>query len=454
MKIFNTLSKRKETFVPQDPDRVTMYVCGPTVYNYAHIGNARPAVVFDTLRRLLRHHYPNVIYARNITDVDDKIMKAAEESGEPIAAITQRFTQIYHEDTAALGVLPPDIEPRATEHIDPMIGMIQTLVDSGNAYVAEGHVLFSVESFSDYGELSRRSLEDMQAGARVEVADYKRHPADFVLWKPSTDEQIGWDSPWGRGRPGWHLECSVMAAEHLGKVIDIHGGGIDLVFPHHENELAQSRCAHGNDSLARYWMHNGFLTIDEDKMSKSLNNFLTINELLKTWPGEALRLTLLSAHYRQPLDWSEKGVEQSISTLDRVYRALNRLKDVETEACPPDDLVAALDDDLNTPAAMSVVAQWVNRANTAESNVDKKAARSALLGAGNLLGLFQADPQEWLKRGAGEIDAAWVDEQLKKRNAARTARDFATADAIRDKLSSLGIVIEDGPDGAAWRMDR
>ena len=245
-----------------------------------------------------------------------------------------------------------------------------------------------------------------------------------------------------------------MAAEHLGKVIDIHGGGIDLVFPHHENELAQSRCAHGNDSLARYWMHNGFLTIDEDKMSKSLNNFLTINELLKTWPGEALRLTLLSAHYRQPLDWSEKGVEQSISTLDRVYRALNRLKDVETEACPPDDLVAALDDDLNTPAAMSVVAQWVNRANTAESNVDKKAARSALLGAGNLLGLFQADPQEWLKRGAGEIDAAWVDEQLKKRNAARTARDFATADAIRDKLSSLGIVIEDGPDGAAWRMDR
>ena len=454
MKIFNTLTKRKETFVPMDPDRVTMYVCGPTVYNYAHIGNARPAVVFDTLRRLLQHHYPNVVYARNITDIDDKIMKAAEESGDPIAAITQRFTQIYHEDTAGLGVLPPDIEPRATEHVEPMITMIQTLIDNGHAYESDGHVLFSVESFAEYGELSRRTLEEMQAGARVEVADYKRHPADFILWKPSTEGQIGWESPWGRGRPGWHLECSVMAAQHLGETIDIHGGGIDLVFPHHENEIAQSRCAHGSETLARYWMHNGFLTIDADKMSKSLGNFLTINELLKIWPGEALRLTLLSAHYRQPLDWSEAAVEQSINTLDRVYRALDRVSTVDAEPCPPDELVAALDDDLNTPAAMSVVAQWVNRANTAESDDEKKAARAALLGAGSLLGLFQADPQEWLKRGSDEIDPDWVSEQLEKRQQARTARDFSLADEIRDNLASLGIVIEDGPDGATWRMDR
>ncbi|MEX0606588.1 MAG: cysteine--tRNA ligase, partial [Halofilum sp. (in: g-proteobacteria)] len=315
--LHNTLTHQRETFVPRDPERVTMYVCGPTVYNLVHIGNARPVVVFDVLFRLLRTLYPNVVYARNITDVDDKINAAAKEGNEPIGALAARYAQAFHEDVAALGTLPPTVEPRATEHIEPMIRMIESLIASSHAYEAEGHVLFHVQSMDDYGQLSGRQREDMIAGARVEIAPYKRDPADFVLWKPSSDDLPGWESPWGRGRPGWHLECSVMAESHLGETIDIHGGGQDLIFPHHENEIAQSRCAHGGADLARYWLHNGYITIEGEKMSKSEGNFFTLRDLLAKYPGEVIRFALLAGHYRQPLDWSREGIEQARAAVDR-----------------------------------------------------------------------------------------------------------------------------------------
>ena len=456
VKLYNTLTRQKEEFVPGDPDCITMYVCGPTVYNYAHIGNARPVVVFDLLYRLLRRRFPKVIYARNITDVDDKIIEASRQSGESIDQITERYTRAYDEDTAALGALPPDLKPRATDHMTPMIEMIQTLIDSGNAYEADGHVLFDVTAYEDYGKLSKRTLKELLAGARVDVAPYKRNPGDFVLWKPSNEDQPGWESPWGLGRPGWHIECSAMAAAHLGKTIDIHGGGIDLVFPHHENELAQSQCAHG-ETFVRYWMHNGFLTMDKDKMSKSLGNVLTIHELREVIPGEVLRLVLMSAHYRQPLDWSDDTVAQQRERLDRMYRALRDLGDVQADenAEPSGELMAALEDDLNTPLALSVLASLINRANAASDEAERRELKGTILASAEMLGLLQEDPDHWLQGASRhDLDTDEIEQLIAQRNQARKDRDFATADQIRDQLAEKGVIIEDGPDGTRWRFDR
>ncbi|NRB72612.1 MAG: cysteine--tRNA ligase, partial [Xanthomonadales bacterium] len=356
IRLYNTLSRSKEVFEPLDPERVTLYACGPTVYNYAHIGNARPAVIFELLARVLARRFKEVVYARNITDVDDKINASAAAENVPIEVISGRYTQAYHDDMGALGVRLPTIEPLATEHIPQMISMIERLIASGHAYAAEGHVLFAIDSYAAYGALSRRTMDDMVAGARVEVAPYKRNAGDFVLWKPSVDPQPGWDSPWGWGRPGWHLECSAMAAEHLGETIDIHGGGQDLVFPHHENEIAQSVCVHGGKPFARYWMHNGFVTVDKEKMSKSLGNTMIVHELIQHFPGEALRYVLLSAHYRQPLDWSEQAIQQAQRTLDRMYAvlrdALSTVPDLQASE-PGAAFIAALEDDLATPDALA-----------------------------------------------------------------------------------------------------
>ena len=450
--LYNSLTRRTEPFVPLDPERVTMYLCGPTVYNYVHIGNARGPVVFDVLARLLRRHYPGVVYARNITDVEDKINAAALSEGVPISTITARYARAYRSDMAGLGIAAPDLEPRATAHIDEIIAMSQTLIAEGHAYAAEGHVLFDVASYPDYGALSGRDTEELIAGARVEVAPYKKNPADFVLWKPSTPELAGWDSPWGRGRPGWHIECSAMCAAQLGETIDIHAGGIDLLFPHHENEIAQSTCAHGGKTFARWWMHNGMLTFDGRKMSKSLGNVLLVHELLKTHPPEALRLRLLSGHYRQPLDWSETAISQSISTLDGWYRVLRDLHtvDVAVGALPvPERVEAALCDDLNTPQALAELAVLADAARQSGS----AAAKAALLGGGALLGLLQQDPEAWFKRGGEQdTDVARIEALLEERRAARGARDFKRADAIRDELAGIGIAIEDGPQGTRWSI--
>ena len=459
--LYNTLTRRKEVFEPLDPARVTMYVCGPTVYNYAHIGNARPPVVFDVLFRLLRHLYPEreIVYARNITDIDDKIMAAAEAAGVPIEEITDRYTRAYQEDTGDLNVSVPSLQPCATEHVAEMITMTETLIDAGHAYAADGHVLFDVTSYADYGRLSGRTLDDMIAGARVEVASYKRHPGDFVLWKPSTADQPGWDSPWGRGRPGWHLECSVMAEKHLGETIDIHGGGTDLVFPHHENEIAQSVCAHGGRTFARYWLHNGFLTIDAEKMSKSLGNVLTIHELRQRYPGEVLRMALLSAHYRQPIDWSEETVAQAQSALDRMYRCRHELRDIDSGAAePPRALIDALSDDLNTPMALSVVHDLVSRVNRGGNPQELAKIKAQLTACGELLGILQADPEAWLQgrvgAAAGDLDTAAIEALVARRADAKAARDYAAADRIRDELAAGGVVLEDGAEGTRWRIER
>jgi len=453
IQIYNTLTRQKEAFVPLDPERVTMYACGPTVYSYAHIGNARPAVVFDLFHRVLSRRFPKVVYARNITDVDDKINAAAAEQGVAIDTITNRFADIYHQDMAALGVGQPTIEPRATDHIAEIIAMIGRLVDRGCAYAAEGHVLFSIESAGDYGQLSRRDMREMIAGARVEVAPYKKHPGDFVLWKPSDASQPGWDSPWGRGRPGWHIECSAMSAAHLGEVIDIHAGGQDLIFPHHENEIAQSRCAHGTEHFARYWMHNGFVTVDKRKMSKSLGNTLIVHELLERWPGEVLRYLLLSAHYRQPLDWSEAALEQAQNTLDRLYGLLRDQAPADVRLEPEPSLVAALEDDLNTPTALAELNTLARRVSQAGPD-DRPRLAARLKATAGLLGLLQADPEAWFKQGAGDtqVDASEIEALIERRNGARKSRDFATADRIRDELAERGVELEDGPDGTRWRV--
>ena len=430
-----------------------MYVCGPTVYDFAHLGNARPVVVFDTLYRLLKRHYPKVTYVRNITDVDDKIMAKAKESGEPIDSITQRTTQAYHEDMAALNALSPDIEPRCTRHIPQMIAMTETLIAKGHAYAAEGHVLFNVPSMKNYGELSRRSRDELIAGARVDVAPYKKDPADFVLWKPSTPEQVGWDSPWGRGRPGWHIECSAMAKEHLGTVFDIHGGGLDLIFPHHENEIAQSRCAHDGTPLAKYWMHNGFLTINSDKMSKSLGNFFTVRQLLSKAPGEALRLALLSAHYRQPLDFSEEALEKAKATLDRWYGALRSTAGVQaTKVKPPEAFEKALLDDLNTPEAIAYVHGLVTELNSAGTPGEQAPLKSQLLACGEALGLLRQNAEVWFKgsAGSGPSDAE-IEAQIKARVDAKKAKNFKEADRIRDELLAKGVLLEDSAAGTTWR---
>jgi cysteinyl-tRNA synthetase len=452
--LHNTLTREKQAFEPLDPKNVRMYVCGPTVYDYAHIGNARPLVVFDVLARLLRHTYgkDRVTYVRNITDIEDKIMDAARKNGETIEQVTRRTTQWYHDDMGALGAVPPDKEPRATEYVPQMIAMIAKLESLGHAYAAEGHVLFNVPSMEDYGRLSKRSLDDLIAGARVEVAPYKKHPADFVLWKPSASDQPGWDSPWGRGRPGWHIECSAMSGEILGEVFDIHGGGLDLIFPHHENEIAQSRCAHGTPVMARYWLHNGFVQVNGTKMSKSLGNYFTVHELLEEGHrGEAIRLALLTAHYRQPIDITRDGLKEAKATLDRMYTALARA-DVDAEPKPTDHILAALADDINTPLALSEMHDLVSRLNKAESKDDQRALKSALLGAGKLVGLLEQPPAAWFQEaGGGALDATAIERQIEARRAARKAKDFAAADRIRKELAEAGIVLEDGPQGTTWK---
>ncbi|MFO1474086.1 MAG: cysteine--tRNA ligase [Lysobacterales bacterium] len=454
MRLYNTLTRRVEPFAPLDPASPTMYLCGPTVYNYVHIGNARGPVVFGVLAAALRRRFGGLRYARNITDVDDKINAAAKEQGLPIAAITDRFAAAYREDMAALGVageFAPDMEPEATKHIARIVAMIERLVADGHAYAAEGHVLFAVASFAGYGKLSRRDPEDMLAGARVEVAPYKRDPGDFVLWKPSDETLPGWDSPWGRGRPGWHIECSAMAEAHLGDTIDIHAGGVDLQFPHHENEVAQSECAHGGEPFARWWLHNGMLNFGGAKMAKSVGNIQRVHELVREHPPEALRYALLSAHYRQPLEWSDGLIEQSVRTLDRLYGTLRDLADIEASPVIPDGIEAALDDDLNTPQALAEISRLAGEARKATSATDKIALKSQLLGAGLALGLLQQDPAAWFARGASNDDDARIQALVDERNAAKKARDFARADAIRDQLAAEGVLLEDTPQGVRWK---
>jgi cysteinyl-tRNA synthetase len=433
IRLYDTLAREKRVFEPADPARVTMYVCGPTVYNRAHIGNARPAVVFDVLARLLRHVYgpDKVVYARNVTDVDDKIINAAREEGVDPAVIAERYERFYLEDMGALGVAAPDLAPHATDNIAEMIAMTERLLALGHAYEADGHVLFHVPSDPDYGALGRRDRDAMIAGARVEIASYKKDPADFVLWKPSPDGMIGWDSPWGRGRPGWHIECSAMIERHLGQSIDIHGGGLDLIFPHHENEIAQSRCAHGGAPLARHWLHNGFLSMaGSEKMSKSLGNVVTVADLLtQGHKGEVLRLALLSAHYRQPLEWSDQLIAQSKATLDRLYRAAGDQQAGEIDAV----VVEALADDLNTPLALSRL-----------SAIADPASLRASAGLFGLLGQTQA---AWFQGG----EDAGIDDRIAARAAAKKARDFAEADRIRAELAREGVLLEDGPQGTTWR---
>jgi len=454
LRLYNTLTRRKDDFVPIDAARVRMYVCGPTVYDHAHIGNARPIIVFDVLYRLLRHLYgeSHVVYVRNITDVDDKINARAAAEGIPIGELTERTTAQFHADIAALGALPPDVEPRATAHVSEMQAMIARLIETGHAYAAEGHVLFHVPSMPDYGKLAGRSTDEMQAGARVEVAPYKRDPMDFVLWKPSKEGEPSWPSPWSAGRPGWHIECSAMAEAHLGATFDIHGGGIDLVFPHHENEVAQSTCAHGGAPMARYWLHNGFLQVEGRKMAKSEGNFVTIHALLADWPGEVLRLNMLRSHYRQPIDWTLKGLEESRKVLDRWHAAAGDAK-TWTGVNPIADKVAApLLDDLNTPLAIAEIHRIADEVADDHEGDDRAMFKSAL----GLLGLLGATETEWrsMAQKAIGIDEAEVEALITARTQARGARDFAEADRIRGTLDAMGVVLQDGPEGTTWEVKR
>ena len=454
LSLYNTMTAKKEVFEPLVPDTVTMYVCGPTVYNLAHIGNARPVVVFDTLFRVLQALFDKVIYARNITDVDDKIIAAAREGGCSIESVTEEFTGKYREDMAQLNTLPPTLEPHATHNIGAMIELTQTLVDKGHAYESQGHVLFAVESMEDYGRLSGRSLDDMLAGARVEVADYKRHPGDFVLWKPAAEEDPGWDSPWGRGRPGWHLECSAMIHAHLGETIDIHGGGRDLIFPHHENEIAQSRCAHGGDYV-HYWMHNAYLDLEGEKMSKSLGNVRTVRELLQVYRGEVLRFALLSAHYRSPLNFSADLLEQAESTLGGLYSTLRDVQGVAAVGevvLTEEPFFRALTDDLNTPVAIAEIhalAKQLHKASAAE----KPALKARILAAGNLLGILQEDPEHWLQDATSEndISAAEIEQLIDERQQAKLDKNYGRADEIRQQLLDQGVVLEDAREGTKWK---
>ncbi len=451
--LYDSLAREKRPFVPADEKRVTMYVCGPTVYSHAHIGNFRAAVVFDLLFRLLRRRYgaDAVVYARNITDIDDKIIKAAKDSGAPIAAITAKYAGIYDEELGAFNALPPTLKPAATGHIGEMTSLAARLIAEGYAYAAEGHVLFSVAKFADYGKLSGADTDEMLAGARVEIAPYKENAADFVLWKPSQDDEPGWESPWGRGRPGWHLECSAMIEKALGTTIDIHGGGQDLKFPHHENEIAQSSCAHSGAPLARYWLHNGFLKMGADKMSKSLGNIALPRDLLKRHHGETLRFALLSAQYRQPLEWTDDLIEQSKKQLDRFYRVLTEAPG-GAAAAPPESILLALEDDMNTPEAIAGLHELRDIAMQMEG-APKARAAARLKAAGELMGFLKADPEAWFKwtPAPDGLSAEAIEEKLAMRTAARQAKDFKASDLIRDELAAEGIVIEDGPAGATWR---
>ena len=456
IKLHNSMTRAKEDFTPIDPDHVRMYVCGPTVYDFAHIGNARPVVVFDVLYRLLRLEYPKVTYVRNITDIEDKIMDAAKVNGESIEALTQRTADQFHEDVEALGTMIPDQEPRATAFVGEMLALIDRLVADGHAYEADGHVLFNVPSMPNYGRLSKLDRDAQIAGARVEVAPYKRDPADFVLWKPSRDDQPGWDSNYGRGRPGWHIECSAMSEAILGLPFDIHGGGQDLIFPHHENEIAQSCCAHKVETMANYWLHNGYLMVDGEKMSKSLGNFYTVRELLDDFRGEEIRFTLLSTHYRSPLDFTKDGLKQSRSALDRLYGALRSTQDLSIDRIPepPADLVAALRDDLNTPLAISKLHGLAAIINKSDDPAERAKAKGELLAAGDLLGLLQQDAEAWYKwqpSARASLDEQVINDLIEERQSAKQDRDFARADEIRDQLKDHGVLLEDGPTGTTWR---
>ena len=453
--LHNTLTRKREPLEPVRPGHVGMYVCGPTVYDFAHIGNARPIVVFDVLYRLLKRLYPSVTYVRNITDVDDKINEASRQSGEPIEAITARTTRAFHEDIAALGALPPDVEPRATAHIAEMIALIEALIAAGNAYEAEGHVLFHVPSAPRYGALSGRNRDEMIAGARVDVAPYKRDPADFVLWKPSDETLPGWESPWGRGRPGWHIECSAMSRTYLGATLDIHGGGIDLVFPHHENEIAQSECACPCVPFARHWVHNGWLTVEGEKMSKSLGNFITIRDALAETPGEVIRLVLLSTHYRHPMDWSADGIAQARANLDRLYTALRNaggsIGRRRRRGRPRGRGCALRRSQYAEGAGGAAPAR--GRAQPGGDAAARARAAAALRGSGALLGLLQADPEAWFRGDAeeGGMSDAEIEALIAARAAARAERDFAEADRIRDAMAAEGIALEDTAEGTLWR---
>jgi cysteinyl-tRNA synthetase len=457
LKLYDTMAREKRDFVPADPDRVTMYVCGPTVYNFSHVGNFRPVVVFDVLFRLLRRLYgeDHVRYAANVTDVDDKINAKAAEEGVPIEAVTDRYLAAYNADAAALGALAPTVQPRATRTMDAIIGMIGRLVRNNAAYAAEGHVLFDTQAFSDYGRLSKRPMDEMIAGARVDVAPYKKNPADFVLWKPSKPGEPEWESPWGPGRPGWHIECSAMIEQELGLPIDIHGGGIDLVFPHHENELAQGVCAdHHHGEYARYWMHNGFLNMGEEKMSKSLGNVTLAHDLLQTVPGEAIRWALLAAHYRQPLAWTEEQLVQARNSLDHLYGVLGRAKAVEAAGGGGEAVLGPLLDDLNTPAAFAELKRLANELDAAvrKGAAEAPALKADLKSLAGVLGVLQSEPQAWFQGGADEDLKTRIDALVAARDEARRAKDWPEADRLRGELSALNVEVMDGPAGATWRI--
>lgn len=452
----NTLKRRKDKFEPIDASNVRMYVCGPTVYDKAHLGNAKTPVVFDVLFRLLRYVYgaEHVTYVSNITDVDDKILNKHKETGKSIREITEETYNWYIADMKKLNVLDPNYRPRATEYIGEMIELVKKLLETGHAYEAEGHVLFSVDTMPDYGYLSGRSMREMLAGARIEVADYKKNPADFVLWKPSEADQPGWDSPWGYGRPGWHLECSAMSAKLLGDDFDIHGGGSDLIFPHHENECAQSRCAYPGSRFARYWVHTGMLMVDGVKMSKSLGNFFTVDEILAKYPAEALRLLFLTTHYHQPFNFTFEGLTAAKQTLDKFYNALLGCKEIETEPVEPDErIVAALADDLNTPLALSYLHETVNNLNKAGTAEEKRRYKSLLLAGAEMLGLLYNDAEEWFRGNLGEsgLSESDIEAKIAERAAAKKNKDYALADKIRDELKAAGIVLEDSPTGTTWK---
>lgn len=460
IQIYNSLTNNKDVFVPQNPERVTMYVCGPTVYNYIHIGNARPAVVFDTFVRVLQLFYPQVVYARNITDIDDKINNAAHAANEDIGTYSARYTEAYRQDMAALFNLPPTVEPLATEHIDVMLELIGNLIERGYAYAAEGHVLFDVAAMHDYGKLSKRKTEDMIAGARVEVASYKKNPMDFVLWKPSlAAHEPGWESPWGYGRPGWHIECTAMINKHLGPTIDIHGGGADLMFPHHENEVAQGTCCHDQpEDYVRYWMHNGMININGEKMSKSLNNFITVHELLERHPGELLRLALLSGQYRSLLNWSDDLLAQSRMTLDRFYGALRdtaTLADTAAADIRSSAVIQALCDDMNSPLAIAELHALVSRMYQEETtDAEKAQLRAELLACGRVLGLFNYTPTQWFQELSAQdnaISPEEIEQLIADRTAAKKAKDFAAADRIRAELDAAGVEIQDTRVGTRWQ---
>ena len=456
IKIYNSFSGNKEAFVPIKKDHVKIYVCGPTVYNYAHIGNARPAVVFDTFVRFLRSQFSKITHVSNITDIDDKIIAAALEKDLPISQITEKYTDIYNADLNTLGVHAPDFQPKATEFIPEMIELIKVLIDKGHAYEKEGHVLFHVLSFENYGCLSKRNRDEQIAGSRVEVAPFKKDAADFVLWKPSSDVQPGWDSPWGFGRPGWHLECSVMSEKTLGLPFDIHGGGRDLVFPHHENEIAQSCCASGikNDpsSYAKYWMHNGFVTVNGEKMSKSLNNITLIKDLTDSYKGEVIRLTLLSSHYRQGLDWNESIIHQSEKLLDKLYKILSDegINSAPTSSNFDEDILEALADDLNTPKVISVLNSLAKKYSQ-DSGINKKDIAEKIKTSGNLIGILNEDPVRWFERDSKDLDIELIEDLMRQRDQAKSDKDYAKADSIRDELVGLGVEILDSQDGSSWK---